>query len=522
MIAAARGKTNSGLSGPEMNAGWRSSLIGKVLLRAGSTWVGVALLAVLAVYMSLASTVPKRLAAALGVVLFSPGESVHVELYGYPLFVAACIALCVNLTVATIVRVPPRWRSLGAWCSHLGVIVLAGGSFWYNYRSVSGDSVTVRVHGGWSPIRHVYHKRKRAAYVQDARAAAAVETPLGLLNPRGGPRELDVPLAGGGDGVSIRATRFIPLARIAARWADVSPNRIPAVQLRVTDGDEAHAVVLSPSLPEHRQFGGRGYAMIYHARMSKEALAKMIAPAEADRGPGMPYDVAMILTGEDVEPTLAVVRPDGSRWHGRLQVGKPLDVPLAGRTVRVEAVRFFEHAARLYELARDGREAVHPPGPALRVDVTAGAWKRTTYVPFAAYQHLAAPQLIDLPGNRGIWLSFSRERIALPATLRVKRAEYQTYPASGIPKDYRCDVEIVSGGVRRAETLSLNHPVQVGPFQLSQGSWMADPHDPRQIFLIAATRPGLWAIWTGCVLICLGLPVAFYVKPLLMRGRPPT
>ena len=329
-----------------MNAGWRSSFIGRALLRAGGTWVGVALLAVLAAYMSLASTVPKRLAAALGVVLFSPGESVHEELYGYPPFVVACAALCVNLIVATIVRVPLGWRSLGAWCSHLGVIVLAGGSFWYNYRSVSGDSVTVRVHGGWSPIRHVYDKRKRAAYVQDAHAAA-VQTALGLLNPRGGPRDLDVPLAGGGDGVSIRATRFIPMGRIAARWADVSPNRIPAVQLRVADGDEAGTIVLSPSLPENRQFGGRGYAMVYHAGMSKEALAKVTAPAAADRGPGMSHDVALILTGKDIEPTLAVVRPDGSRWHGRLEVGGPLDAPLAGRTVRVEAVRFFEHAERL-------------------------------------------------------------------------------------------------------------------------------------------------------------------------------
>jgi hypothetical protein len=141
-------------------------------------------------------------------------------------------------------------------------------------------------------------------------------------------------------------------------------------------------------------------------------------------------------------------------------------------------------------------------------------------VPFAAYEHLAPPQMIDLPGNRAVWLTFSRERIALPATLHVRRAEYQTYPASGIPKDYRCEVQIVSGGVRRSETLSLNNPVHVGAFQFSQGSWAADPHDPTQIFLIAATRPGLWAIWTGCILICLGFPIAFYVKPLLMRGRP--
>ncbi|MGB2821445.1 MAG: hypothetical protein WBF17_10715, partial [Phycisphaerae bacterium] len=355
-----------------MNTRQGTSLIRRVLLRVGSTWVGVTLIAALAVYMSLASTVPRRLAAILGVALLAPEESVHAELYNYLPFVVACVALCLNLIVASIVRVPLRWRSLGAWCSHLGVIVLAGGSLWYNYRSVSGDSVTVRAGGGWSPIRHVYRKSRQAAYVRDAHAPQAAVTPLGLPAPRGGPRALNVPLAGGPDAVDIRATELIPFARVVAEWDDISPNRIPAVQLRITDGRETGKVVLSPSLPGYDQFGGRGYVMVYHAGMSKEALAKVTTPADPDKGPGMPHEVVLILTGKDIEPTLAVVRPDGSRWHGRLRVGEALDVPLGGRAVRIEPLRFFEHAARLYGLARPGQEPLegddaqapmHPPGP---------------------------------------------------------------------------------------------------------------------------------------------------------------
>jgi hypothetical protein len=250
----------------------------------------------------------------------------------------------------------------------------------------------------------------------------------------------------------------------------------------------------------------------------------------------MPYERAMLLTGREIEPTLAVVRPDGSRWHGRLEVGKVLDVPLAGRTVRIAPLRFFEHAAKVYELepqgagqGGDGRRDDGSPhdaeggphdlgGPVLSVTARAGDWKRTTFVPLAAYEHLAPPLLVDLPGNRAVWLGFSRRREDLPATIKVISAEYLTYPASGIPKDYRCRVEILSGGQRRPETLSLNHPVQVGAFQFSQNSWGPDPAHTLQISLGAASRPGLWAVWTGCILICLGLPIAFYVKPLLMRA----
>jgi len=237
----------------------------------------------------------------------------------------------------------------------------------------------------------------------------------------------------------------------------------------------------------------------------------------------MQLDVAMLLTGEDTPPTLVVARPDGTRWHERLEVGKTLDVPLGGRTVRLTPRRFFEHAARSLVPAGEIPDApagsAGPPGPALRVRVADGPWSRTTCVPLSVGQH-APPQMIDLPGTRAVWLGFSPLRLPLEGTVQVTSAEFQTYPASGIPKDYICQAIVTVDGTTGRETISLNHPVHVGRYQISQGSWSGDPSDPRQIVFLVASRPGLWAIWLGCAMICLGMPVAFYVKPLLMRRRP--
>ena len=498
-------------------------LVRTTLRTIGSTWLGVGLMGAIALYLSVASTVPVRMARLLAIGVFSPSDPV--EIYRYGPFVALCIALCVNLVAATVGRIRLRWHNAGAWCSHAGLIVLAAGSLWYAGASVSGDSVTVRMRGGWSPIRHVYRNRALSLYVRDANSQA-VQVPLAGVHPRHEARGLDRRLDWGDPNVEIRAIDFLPSACVVETWRDISPNRIPAVRLRVTDGKQSGVIVLSPSLPEHRQFGGRGYAMIYHDGIGPAALAKVIAPADPNRGPGMPHELAMLLTGPQIAPTLAVVRPNGTRWHAKLEVGKPVDVPLAGRRVRVEPLEFLRHAARTYELAGAGDEAGHahahgaePQGGVLVVEVRTGTWRRRTCLRFAAYEHLDVPQLIDLPGNRAIWLNFSREQLPLSATLEVKSAEYLTYGGSGIPKDYRCEVEVVSGGQRRRETLSLNHPVAVGAYQFSQGSWAADPHRPTRIFLIAASRPGLWVVWTGCVMICLGMPIAFYVKPLLLRRR---
>jgi hypothetical protein len=176
----------------------------------------------------------------------------------------------------------------------------------------------------------------------------------------------------------------------------------------------------------------------------------------------------------------------------------------------------FAHAARVYELSDRGK-----PGPVLEVRVRAGDWQRTTYLPQSGYEHLAPQQLMELPGQRrrAIWLGFSRRRLPLPATVQITDTEYQTQPGSVVPKDYICDLAITAGGEMRRETITLDRPVHVGPFQLNHGSWRRDPAAPTQITFGAATRPGLPLVWIGGGLVCIAFPYAFYVKPLALRRR---
>ncbi len=485
--------------------------------------------AAITLYLMLASAAPRWLAGLLAVPLFSPQDSVQRELFHYAPLLAMTAVFFASLIVATIVAVPPRLRDAGTWCSHLGLVVLGIGAGWYTLASQSGDSVTLRHDGGWTPVGHVYLDRSFAVYVSDAADpnAEPVQQPLAGLLPHGAPRALDVAVQPSPEGVSIRAVRFLPEARVGARWADVSPNNIPAVELTVTDAGQGGAVLLSPSLPGRQHAGGRGYILTYRPGTTPQGLAKLIAPSDANHAPGMPYDLALVVTGSQIPATLAVVRPDGSRWHEKLDIGKAVESPLGGRKIGIALTSLLEHASEVYELAPNGNHAhagpgeqESPAGPVVQIEVKVGNWRRETFVPFIAYEEFAQPQMMDLPGNRAIWLNFSRHRAALPATLQVKSATYETYPASGIPKDYICQVDIIAGARRTSETLSLNNPVTIGGFQFSQGSWAPPGSDrPTQIVFGAASRPGLPVIWLGCILICLGMPYAFYVKPLLMRRR---
>jgi len=499
-------------------------------LRSLSSWTGMGAAAAITLYLMLASAAPKWLAGTLGVTLFAPNDSVQRELFRWPGLLAMAAVFFAALVVATVVAVPLNLRNAGAWCSHLGLVVLGIGAGWYALASESGDSIAIRHGSDWTAIGYVYIDRSFALYVSDAADpnAGPVQQRLDGLVPHGRPRDIDVAVRPSPEGVSIRAVRFLPEARVGSRWADASPNRIPAVELAVADEGQGGTVLLSPSLPDHQHVAGRGYVLTYRAGITPEGLAKLTTPTDANRAPGMPYDLAMAVTGSGIAPTLVVVHPDGSRWHGLLEVGKALEAPLAGRKVGITLQALLDHAAEIHELAPPHDHQSHAAtdesepaiGPVVQVEVKVGNWWRETFVPFIAYEEFAPPQMMDLPGNRAIWLNFSRRRAALPATLQIESATYETYPASGIPKDYICKVSVVAGARRTSETLSLNNPVTIGGFQFSQGSWGPPGSDrPTQIVFGAASRPGLPVIWLGCILICLGMPYAFYAKPLLMRRR---
>jgi len=439
-------------------------------------------------------------------------------IYGHWILVTLGLLLCVNLTVSTVTRIPFRLERLGAWCSHAGVIILAASSIWYVVGKVRGDCVTTRS-GTWSEIDHFYLAETFAAYAGTG-GAALRQTPITGIDRRvsGGIVGLDVPLAGCGDGLTARATGYMPHARWGYWWEDNSPNNIPAAMMGVKDGPAEKTVVLSPSLPGFRQAVAAGYIMVYHPNATAEALKRLAKPGP---GPAVPHELALVLTGKEIPPSVVVVRPDGTRWQGRLHGNKTIDVPLAGRTVAIRLIRTFTNAGRRCRARPVGPQVKGPDvGPVLRVEAQAGSFRVVTFVPFATYEHISRPQLLPLPGNRALWLNFSRAKRPLPAAIRLTRAEYLTYPASVIPKDYVADVEISAGGQKRGETIRLNAPAMVGPYQISQGTWQNDRSGrPFAIVFLVATRPGLRVIWLGCTLICLGFPYAFYVKPLLLERR---
>lgn len=189
----------------------------------------------------------------------------------------------------------------------------------------------------------------------------------------------------------------------------------------------------------------------------------------------------------------------------------------------------------------------------LSIDTETGPWQRTVWLRHMRYPEMPQgeyrPEIVDVPGIGEVTVAFSRKRHPLPFAIRLDAFEMTPYPGSDIPLDYRSDITIRDINADRLITgpevsyaTYLNNPaihrasgssLKFGKLKLSQNGWDApQPDDPdaenvdanglftnQQRFTIlgVANNVGIRIIAFGAVLIGIGIPWAFYIKPLLVQ-----
>jgi len=98
----------------------------------GSVRFGIALMAIILVYASLASALPQVRGAL---------EMTEMQIFRHWIFVALCVLLAISLTVATITRIKFNWINAGVLTVHTGLLLLIGGSIYYFGTKIEGDVV---------------------------------------------------------------------------------------------------------------------------------------------------------------------------------------------------------------------------------------------------------------------------------------------------------------------------------------------------------------------------------------------
>jgi len=252
-------------------------------------------------------------------------------------------------------------------------------------------------------------------------------------------------------------------------------------------------------------------------------------------------------TIKDVMPGLDIQL--GERWANAEEIERPIVVPAKDR--------------RNDEIGTHSRAM-------LAVEVSVGPdWKQTLWLPFTKYlgADLGTERTIDIPGGRKLSLAFGRLRYTLPGFF-IQLADFEmiAYDHRGAPRDYQSLIRVVPDH-RAGETpgfkaythiTKLNAPLQApfmwapdrsyvanvagtllsrlspNQFKFSQAGWDAQTWEATQkltdegklprpyvtfTILGVGNNPGIHIVALGAILMSVGIPWAFYIKPLIMRRR---
>ncbi|MBL8763104.1 MAG: hypothetical protein JNM07_02405 [Phycisphaerae bacterium] len=273
------------------------------------------------------------------------------------------------------------------------------------------------------------------------------------------------------------------------------------------------------------------------------------------RVPGRPAVVSeSVGEGESVSVGPMVSLRLGRRWSHAREVELPDVVP---------------------ELRRDKQEIGTHARAALAVRVRAGAFETVVWVPFSQFLGVSPERerRVVCPDGRELRLVFGRLWRPFPGfALQLADFEMTPYPHSETPRDFRSEVLVIdattgqpwapSGQESSAgrRSTSLNDPlllrvpfdwskerptvanavgralsvVAPNQYKFSQAGWdqqgwsrtreAAERGElPRAYatftILGVGNNPGIYLIAAGAVMMSVGIPWAFYIKPLILRAQ---
>jgi len=493
-----------------------------------STWLGVSLLLALAVAYGTLTLVE----------LLSVGKSILPSvgsIYAHWTVVTLTFALCANLVFATV-RIPVRWDRAGAWCSHLGLMFLALGSVVFWQTRTEGQCFIPRERdGSWPMMRHFFKSTDEVAcHVYDTTMMQSASAPPPTaqtffdsptdVEPVDIDVDIDVPSSAAPEGVSIKATRIYPRAEIRQQWLNDAPRITPAVEVRFSHGEETGRTIMCQSYEDTYRLDLHECIVVFQASeaMTQEEIDKKNAARAPTTQPSRQFFV-IHYTGRG-QPVLVTGSASGKLHRRPFVPGQSVSPAQAEHPTRIQLIRTLDYARRGNSVEVPSRTAPGRIMAAIELTIKSGSWKARRIVPYGAYLS-GRPTTVRLPSGGGIYVAFSHRWLELPEPIRITRHEFKTAPASRMPEDYICDIEIGSGVQIRRETLKLNFPVSVGRYRLHQSTWQpkegtsSDYSDPSAIILGVADRPGIWLIFVGSIAVCLGFPYAFYVKPLILKSR---
>lgn len=122
---------------------------------------------------------------------------------------------------------------------------------------------------------------------------------------------------------------------------------------------------------------------------------------------------------------------------------------------------------------------------------------------------------LDTP--KGPLIAAIRQRsMAVPFSLTLKDFRKVDYPGTAEALSFESDValEDKAENLKIEKKISMNKPLDYKGYRIFQSSYSQDPESGETSVFTVAKNPGIWFIYIGSIVMCLGIITVFYIKPL--------
>lgn len=252
----------------------------------------------------------------------------------------------------------------------------------------------------------------------------------------------------------------------------------------------------------------------------------------------------------------------GERWEDAERIERPVAVDPKERDRQFNGTHDKAMIALEVSVARDALIKVGGTSPAATVADQSPVWSRVVWVPFSRYLGIdsSTERVLWLPDGRHLRLAFGREQHPLPG-FEISLLDFQmiAYDHRGSPRDYqsvvrvtpterefdgfdhvtRLNAPLTAPWIWRDERAWVDNAagrlvsgLDPAQFKFSQAGWDADGWEQSQAqadakliarpfvrytVLGVGNNPGIHIIALGGILMGMGIPWAFYIKPWLVQ-----
>ncbi len=119
-------------------------------------------------------------------------------------------------------------------------------------------------------------------------------------------------------------------------------------------------------------------------------------------------------------------------------------------------------------------------------------------------------------GSRQVTLDYNWKQHDLGFSVALKDFREITYPGITMAKSFESDVVVTAPDKEFDRLISMNNPLKVHGYKIFQSSFQRGERET-SIFSVARD-PGVPVVYTGCLILVLGLILIFFLKPYLVRA----